>query len=124
MKIAIIGAGKVGKALGTALRARAHTVTYGTRDPARSTERNSKPVSDALQGAEAVILATPWSATEALVCEHADGLAGKIVIDATNPINPSLTRLSVGFDTSGAELLQGQARRARFFKTTRPALAS
>jgi hypothetical protein len=30
--------------------------------------------------------------TEALVCEFADALAGKIVIDATNPINPSLTK--------------------------------
>jgi predicted dinucleotide-binding enzyme len=63
-----------------------------------------------------VILATPWSATEALVCEYAEELAGKIVIDATNPINPSLTRLAVGFDTSGAELLQSQARKAKFYK--------
>jgi 8-hydroxy-5-deazaflavin:NADPH oxidoreductase len=54
--------------------------------------------------------------SEALVCEHADGLAGKIVIDATNPVHPSLTRLSVGVNSSGVELLQSQARRAKFFK--------
>ena len=70
----------------------------------------------ALAGAEAVILATPWVASEAVVCEFADELAGKIVIDATNPINPTLTRLAVGFNTSGAELLQSQAREAKFFK--------
>jgi 8-hydroxy-5-deazaflavin:NADPH oxidoreductase len=116
MKIAIIGAGNVGKTLGAALRAKGHTVLYGSRDPAKTNERNAKTVADALAGAEAVILATPWTATEALVCEHADELAGKIVIDATNPINPNLTRLALGFDTSGAELLQSQARKARFFK--------
>jgi len=33
-----------------------------------------------------------------------------------NPINPSLTRLAVGFNTSGVELLQSQARKAKFFK--------
>ena len=89
MKIAIIGAGNVGKTLGAALRAKGHTVSYGTRDPANSDERNAKTVPAALSGAEAVILATPWTATESLVCEHADELAGKIVIDATNPINPT-----------------------------------
>jgi 8-hydroxy-5-deazaflavin:NADPH oxidoreductase len=116
MRIAIIGAGNVGRTLGGALRIRGHAVVYGVRDPARSPERVAKPVRDALKGAELVILATPWNATEALVCEHAEELAGKIVIDATNPINPSRTRLAVGFDTSGAELLQGQARKATFFK--------
>jgi len=59
MKLAIIGAGNVGKALGTALRAKDHTVVYGTRDPAKSTERNAKTVAEALRGSEAVILATP-----------------------------------------------------------------
>ena len=122
MKIAIIGAGNVGKTLGTGLRAKGHTIIYGTRDPAKAEDRSAKTfaeaktVSGALRGADAVILATPWIATESLVCEFAGELAGKIVIDATNPINPSLTRLAVGFDTSGAELLQSQARKAKFYK--------
>lgn len=116
MKIAIVGAGKVGKTLGTALRAKSHAVVYGVRDPNATDERYARTVAEALPAAEVVILATPWTATKALVCEHADSLAGKIVIDATNPINPSLTRLAVGFDTSGAELLQSQARRAKFYK--------
>jgi hypothetical protein len=38
------------------------------------------------------------------------------VIDATNPINPNRARLAVGFDTSGAELLQGQAGKATVFR--------
>ena len=116
MKIAIIGAGNVGKTLGTALRSKGHTVIYGSRDPASHTERNVRSVAEALIGAEVVILATPWIATEALVVQHADGLAGKIVIDATNPVHPSLARLAVASNSSGVELLQSQARQAKFFK--------
>ena len=96
MKIAIIGAGNVGKTLGAA--------------------RNVKSISGALAAAQVVILATPWIATEALVCEHAGALAGKIVIDATNPVHPSLARLAVASNSSGVELLQSQARTAKFFK--------
>ena len=44
MKIAIIGAGQVGTTLGTALRAKGHTVIYGSRNPADHTERNVKTV--------------------------------------------------------------------------------
>jgi predicted dinucleotide-binding enzyme len=116
MNIAIIGAGNVGRTLGTALRSKGHTVIYGSRDPAKHPERNVRSVADALVGAEAVILATPWIVTEALVVQHADDLAGKIVIDATNPIHPSLARLAVAANSSGAELLQSQARQAKFFK--------
>jgi predicted dinucleotide-binding enzyme len=108
MKIAIIGAGNVGKTLGTALRSKGHTVVYGSRNPANHTAGNVKSVADALVGAEAVILATPWTATEALVVQHADGLAGKIVIDATNPIHPSLARLAIASNSSGVELLQSR----------------
>jgi hypothetical protein len=116
MQIAIIGAGNVGTTLGTALGGKGHAVTYGSRNPAKTKARNAKRISESLIGAEAVILATPWIATEALVCEHADGLADKIVIDATNPIHPSLARLAVGAHMSGVELLQSQARKAKFFK--------
>src|SRR5689334_24815713 len=49
--------------------------------------------------------------------EHATDLADKIVIDATNPLNPAMTGLALGFLTSGVELLQSQARQAKFFKT-------
>lgn len=110
MRIAIVGADDVGRALSASLRARGHIIVYGIPEPERSDERNTKSVR------EAVILATPWVLTEALVCEHATDLADKIVIDATNPLNPAMTGLALGFLTSGVELLQSQARRAKFFK--------
>lgn len=115
MRIAIIGAGRVGKSLGTALRTKGHYVVYGVQQPQVGAP-HVKTVDAAIAGAETVILATPWTVTEALVCEHAPALAGKTVIDATNPIIPGGSRLALGFDTSGAELLQSQAQGATFFK--------
>lgn len=113
MDIGIIGAGRVG----TALESKGHRIVYGLRDPKRSQERNATSVTDALAMAEVVILATPWPVTESLVCEQAWSLAGKIVIDATNPIAANLAGLAIGFDSSGAELLQSQAHEAKFFNT-------
>jgi predicted dinucleotide-binding enzyme len=116
MRIAIVGADDVGRALGTALRAKGHAIVYGIPEPERSDESNVKSVREALNGSEVVILATPWVVTEAIVCEHATDLADKIVIDATNPLNPAMTGLALGFLASGVELLQSQARQAKFFK--------
>jgi predicted dinucleotide-binding enzyme len=76
------------------------------------------PFREAAQSADVVIVTTPWPVTEALVCEHAADLDDKIVIDATNPLNPAETGLALGFLTSGVELLQSQARRAKFFFKT------
>jgi predicted dinucleotide-binding enzyme len=106
----------MGRALGAALRAKGHAIVYGIPEPERSDERNAKSVREAARWSEAVILATPWTITEAQVCEHAEDLAGKIVIDATNPLNPAMTGLALGFLASGVELLQSQARQAKFFK--------
>jgi 8-hydroxy-5-deazaflavin:NADPH oxidoreductase len=117
MRIAIVGADEIGRALGAALKAKGHLLLYGIPEPERSDERNATTVGEAVRSAEVIILATPWPITEALVCEHAADLDEKIVIDATNPLNPAQTGLAFGFLTSGVELLQSQARRAKFFKT-------
>jgi 8-hydroxy-5-deazaflavin:NADPH oxidoreductase len=116
MRIAILGAGRVGVSLGDALKAKGHVVVYGVRDPGASAGFATKTVGGAISSADAVILATPWTVAEALICEHAPALTGKIVIDATNPLTPGATRLALGFDTSGVEVLQSHARNATFFK--------
>lgn len=116
MRIAILGAGRVGASLGAALKAKGHVVVFGAREPKVSAGFVTKTINDAILTADAVILTTPWTAAEALVCEHAPALAGKTVIDATNPLNANATRLAFGFDMSGAELLQSHARHATFFK--------
>ncbi|ODS00440.1 hypothetical protein AUC69_00790 [Methyloceanibacter superfactus] len=123
MRIAIIGAGRVGKSLGAALRATRHRIVYGVRSdelsarPVHGGGEDMETIGGAIAGSDAVILAIPWTSTEAIVCEHARALTGKIVIDATNPLNATSSRLALGFDSSGVEILQSHAQGATFFKT-------
>lgn len=77
MKIAVIGTGKVGRTLGESLTVAGHDVGYGSRSPEGS-------VREALDGAEAVIVAIPGEAVAGFARDHADALAGKVVVDATN----------------------------------------
>ncbi len=71
-------------------------------------------VSDAARDAEVVVLATPYAANAAAIASAGD-LAGKILIDVTNPIGANFT-LAVGHTTSGAEEVAKLAPRARVFK--------
>ncbi len=128
MKIAIIGAGSVGGALGTAWAAKRHEVVYGVRRPADAKiaalvakARGGARASDigsAARDADAVVLATPWTATEEAV-RAAGGLAGKTVLDATNPLamGPAGLGLAVGHSSSGAEAVQRWAPAAKVVKT-------
>jgi 8-hydroxy-5-deazaflavin:NADPH oxidoreductase len=82
MKIAVIGAGKIGGTLGGKWEAAGHEVVYGLRDP--STKKGSRPIADALKSGELVLLAIPGDAVVGFVREHAKALDGKTIIDATN----------------------------------------
>ena len=82
MKIGVIGAGKIGGAIGGKWEAAGHDVTYGLRDPSKM--KGAKTIDQALNGAEAVLLAVPGAAVTQLVREHAKALDGKLVVDATN----------------------------------------
>jgi 8-hydroxy-5-deazaflavin:NADPH oxidoreductase len=125
MKIAIIGAGSVGGTLGKAWAKKGHQVYFGVRNPnddkvrelLKSIGSNAKagPVAEAVSSSEVVVLATPWTATQAAV-ESAGNLAGKIVIDCTNPLKSDLSGLEVGYTTSAAEKVAGWAKGAKVFK--------
>jgi 8-hydroxy-5-deazaflavin:NADPH oxidoreductase len=127
MKIAIIAAGCVGTALGKAWSRAGHTIVFGVRNPnsenARAAAGSAGPgaratsIAEASAEAEVVALATPWEATQSAVAK-AEGLAGKIVIDCTNPLayrNGELG-MAIGFDTSGGEQVAGWAKGAHVFK--------
>jgi predicted dinucleotide-binding enzyme len=119
MRIAIIGAGSVGTALGRGWTNRGHDVQYGVRNPADAKYRDlttALPAS-AAANAEAVVIATPWDATETAVRDLGD-LSGRIVIDCTNPlgVGPDGLGLIVGHDISGGELVAGWASGASVFK--------
>ncbi len=123
MKIAILGTGSVGLALGTNWASHGHTIVFGSREPGSEKARlllekipgaAVERSADATSQAEVVILATPWSAVES-VLSAVPNWQGKILVDATNPIAPGL-QLAVGQTSSGAELVAGWAPGARVVK--------
>lgn len=67
MKAAIIGAGRIGSALGQVFRASGHEVELWDRDTARTPER--KPLADILPSSDAVIFCTPSWATRSAVAD-------------------------------------------------------
>ena len=97
MKIAIIGTGHVGAALGGRWARNGHEIIFGSRNPqgekalslVKSISGNARVVSnkDAMAAGEVLVLATPWSAAHE-VLTGAPNLAGKILIDAINPMGP------------------------------------
>jgi predicted dinucleotide-binding enzyme len=119
MKIAVIGAGSVGSTLGNAWQRRGHEVTYGVRNPdddkyaglGAAVLTNDRAAADA----DVVVVCTPWQRTQQAVQSCGD-VAGKVLIDCTNPLTPDFTALEVGHSSSGAEQVAGWAPGARVCK--------
>jgi predicted dinucleotide-binding enzyme len=56
-----------------------------------------------------VVLATPYSSTEAAITACGN-LAGKIVVDCTNPVAPDLSGLTIGHSGSAGEAVARWAK--------------
>jgi predicted dinucleotide-binding enzyme len=108
MRIAIIGAGRVGTTLGQRWAERGHDIVYGVRDPAHARHAHLEERTDparAVVGVDAVVVALPWDATEAVVSGLPVGDA--VVIDATNSLAANARELAGHPELSGAELIAG-----------------
>lgn len=114
--IAMIGTGNVGAALGQRFAEAGHRVIYGSRDPDRAQIRslvaatgpNASAATQeaAAQAAEILVLAVPWDVVEPLTRSLGD-LAGRIVIDPTNPRRIAADGLrDYPFEGSNAERIQ------------------
>jgi NADPH-dependent F420 reductase len=129
MKIAVIGTGHVGGALGIGWARAGHEVTFGARDSTHSDvaelvaqtggKAKVSSIGDAAAVAEVVALAVPWGAVADVLQEIQAALAQKLLIDCTNPATtfPAVDH-SAG---SGGEQVAGLAKGARVvkaFKTT------
>lgn len=126
MKIGIIGAGNVGRALATAgLRAgHAITITSTTLEEAESVAvavgvRSARSNRDAVAEAEAVILAVPFDAVQSITRELGAALDGKILIDVTNRFAPEQLN-----GPSNAELIRDMAPNAQVVKAFNTILAA
>ena len=94
MKIGVLGSGMVAKVLGSGFLSHGHSVMLGTRDSSKLADWQSEnpqgqvgSFSATAAFGEVVVLAVKGSvAAQALAQSGAENLAGKPVIDATNPI--------------------------------------
>jgi predicted dinucleotide-binding enzyme len=124
MHIGIIGSGNVGGTLGTRWASIGHTVHFSSRNPqsremaalvaAAGPNARAGSAEETAAASDIVLVATPWPATREIL--EGLNLAGKVLIDATNPLLPRLEGLEVGTTTSGAELVAGWAPGARVVK--------
>jgi NADPH-dependent F420 reductase len=127
MKVTIIGAGNMGRGIGTRMVAGGNEVEVIDRDPdeARALAQelgDSASASDTVSG-EVVILALPYEAVAPAVSQHRDRLVGKVVIDIVNPADWStMDRLVTPEGSSAAEeiakLLPEGTRVVKAFNTT------
>ena len=99
MRIAVIGTGNIGGTLGRAWAGAGHLVTFGSRHPAGAdvvgeTDARVASIRDALEAADVVLLAIPAGMVNAMLAEHAGGLDGRLVIDATNNVGSAVVNAS------------------------------
>jgi predicted dinucleotide-binding enzyme len=120
MRIAVIGAGNVGKALADRFAKAGHEIVFGVRDPAAA-KNAALPhpafrTAEAAAAAGAIVLATSWAGTEAACREMP--LAGKIVLDCTNPLamGPAVRELAVAHTNSAGEKVAAWCAGAHVYK--------
>ena len=114
MKIAVLGTGNVGTALGTAFASAGHTIVYGSRTPGG--EKNAVSYRDAAENADVVITAVPGAVAVATLEEVGEEVLGeKVVLDVSNAFTPQFT-LAFPND-SVARMIQERFPRARVVKS-------
>lgn len=130
MRIAIIGAGKVGTALGRGWGSKGDTIVFGVRqlDHPRlqaivaeaGADARAALNGEAAQAAQVIVLCTPWPETQAAIIELGD-IAGKLLIDCTNPLLPGFAGLAMGTTTSAGEQVAAWTPGAKVVKALRSA---
>jgi 8-hydroxy-5-deazaflavin:NADPH oxidoreductase len=130
MEVTIIGTGNMARGIGSRVLAGGHDLTVVGKDSERAeavaadiggagTVRTAV-TGDSIEG-EVVVLAVYYPDARVAAEQYADQLAGKVVVDITNPVNESFDELVVPPDGSAtAELaaLAGGARFVKAFNTT------
>jgi predicted dinucleotide-binding enzyme len=129
MKIGVLGSGVVGETLANGFLKHGHEVTRGSRDPAKlagwkagaGPKAGAGTMVEAARFGELVVLAVKGTAAVATAEACAAALAGKAVIDTSNPIAEEppvhgVLRFFTTLDASLLEELQRRVPRAHFVK--------
>jgi predicted dinucleotide-binding enzyme len=114
MKVTIVGAGNMGRGIGTRAVAGGHQVEIIAQDPdhARNLASELGASATAIEagdpfGGELVVFAVYYPGIKDAVGQYADQLAGKVVVDITNPVDTQTwDRLATPPGTSSAEEVQ------------------
>lgn len=126
--VAILGNGDVGVALGKGFAANGYEVVFGTRDAGSDKSRKALAAvsgsraasyAEAARAGDLAVVALPWSGLKnALGLADAGNLAGKLVIDASNPLDfaDGAPALAIGHNDSAGETVQRLLPGARVVK--------
>jgi len=116
MNVTIIGAGNMGRGIGTRAVAGGHSVTFVDANPevaektaadVKASAKNGATVStsslgDAVLG-DVVVLAVWYGTNIEIAKQLGTKLAGKVVVDIANPLNSTYDGLATAPDSSSAE---------------------
>ncbi|WP_341520050.1 NADPH-dependent F420 reductase [Pseudomonas sp. G.S.17] len=108
--ISIIGSGGMAAAIGGLAAKAGHTVEVMSRDAAKARALVTQVGAGATTGTygaapagDIVILAVPYAAVLDVVKQYGEALAGKLLVDITNPVAPDFTSFVTPKDTFGAQ---------------------
>ncbi len=135
MNITIIGAGNMGRGIGTRAVAGGHSVTFVDRDPETAEKAATDVRAAAKKGAQVaaaslgeaelgdvVVLAVWYGVNIELAKQLGNKLAGKVVVDIANPLNSTYDGLATAPDSSSAEdlakAIANGAKVVKAFNTT------
>lgn len=124
MRIGIVGAGAMAEALGTGWAKAGHDIVVGARDAGKATDLAARlgaragTFAEAAAHGDAVLAALPHAAMLDVVASLADALAGRAVVDCSNPIVPGPGGLMLTTDggPSAARLIADAAPDAHVVK--------
>jgi 8-hydroxy-5-deazaflavin:NADPH oxidoreductase len=110
--ISVIGSGNMASAIGALALKGGNSVEVMGRDAAKSAALAKELGGGATAGTwgaapagDIVILAVLFDSAVPVVSQYGDALDGKIIVDITNPFNPSVTGLAIPDDTSIAQMV-------------------
>jgi NADPH-dependent F420 reductase len=136
VNVTIVGPGNMGRGIATRLLAGGHSVVLvgRSREQAESLARElesgatgeggvraAEGPGEAIPASDVVVLALPYQAAVAFARESGGLLAGKIVVDISNPLNERFDGLVTEGGSSAAETIRGLlpgARVVKAFNTT------
>jgi predicted dinucleotide-binding enzyme len=128
-KVGVIGSGEVGETLANGFGKHGHEVMRGSRDPSKldgwkrsvGAKGHTGTFEETARFGDVVVLAVKGTAAEEAVALAGSALDGKVVLDATNPIDEKpptdgVVAFFTGPNDSLLERLQKRAPKARFVK--------